>query len=122
MAETSLIVVLLGFISICTVAVTMVLAITARDVRRTLRRVNAMLPRCDEAIRDFHHAMSQAHQVLRHATQITRHIDAVVSKACTAALDVLEPVLTWKDRTQAFIAEQFGNGARSGPRRHDRKS
>ena len=121
MSETSLVVVLLGLISACMVAITTVFTITARDVRRTLRRVNMMLPRCDEAIRDFHHAMGQAHQVLRQATQITRHVDAVVSKVCTAALDVIEPVLHWKGRAHAFFAERFGNGARAGPRRHDRK-
>ena len=122
MSETSLIVVLLGLITICMVALTTVLSMTARDVRRTLRRINAMLPRCDEAIRDFHHAMGQAHQVLRQATQITKYVEAVVSKTCTAALEVIEPVLTWKGRAEAFFIERFGNGARSGPRRHDRKS
>ena len=122
MSETSLIVVLLGLISICMVVLTAVLSMTARDMRRTLRRVNTMLPRCDEAIRDLHHAMGQVHQVLKQATQITRHVETVVSKACTAALDVIDPVLTWKGRAETFFAERFGNGARSGPRRHDRRS
>lgn len=107
MTDASLMVLLLGVISVCLMVMTVTLVVTARDVRRTLRRM--------------HVTLTEAHQVLARTRRITRHVDAVVQKGCAVALQVLDPVLALKDRAQAFleahVGNHAGNGARSEPRR-----
>ena len=117
MVELSLLLIPLALISVCMIVATVVLSMLARDVRGTLRQVNAMLPTCSDTIREAHRTFGEAHQLLVRTQAVARRAESVVQKACNVALDVIEPVLVWKGKLDTLFTERFGNGARSGPRR-----
>ncbi len=120
--DATLVVLLCGIMSVCAMILTAVVCLTARDVRRTLRRVNALLPTCDQTLREIHRAVGEAHRVLVRSNRITRSIEEVAHLATQATLNVIEPIMSWKTRLESLFAGQGGNGhgARSGPRRHAR--
>ena len=122
MAESWLVVVLLGVVSLSVVAMTAILFVTARDFRRTLQELRAMLPNCDEAVHEARRALGEVRHLLKRTDNAARHVETVVHRACQAASEAIERFVFLKERAQTFLAERFGNGARSGPRRQYRAS
>jgi len=122
LSDTTLVVLLLFVLSGCAIILTAVACLTARDIRRTLGRVNELLPTCDQVLRDLHHTAGQAHRVLVRSHRIVHSIEDVVRVTTHAALGVIEPILSWKTRMESLFSGHDGNGqrARSEPRRHRR--
>ena len=123
MIESPLLVLFLTLMSLCLVAITGMLFVTARDVRRTLSRINKMLPMCDHVLQDVSGALGETKRFLGRANTIAHQVEAVVQKTCQVALDVIEPIIVWRGRAEQFLAERFGvgNGAGLGPRRKHRR-
>jgi hypothetical protein len=112
----SIIVVLLGIISLSAVVTALGVVIAARDLRRTLRRVNRMLPACEEAIREVHQTFEVAHKILTRTQHAASHVETTIERACVSAMGLIERMVSWPSRARVFLKDQFGNGARSGPR------
>ena len=96
----------LGLISGCAVAMTVTMVWTARDLRRTLRRVNTILPTAEKALRDVHQALDHVRRLLTRADRATRHVETVVHQVC--------------DTAEHTVHKWLGNGAGADPRRHHR--
>ena len=120
MPEASLTVVFLGMSSLCLVATTLTIMVTARDVRQTLRRANAMLPDAQQTLSEARHSLQTLHRIFKGATQAAEHVEVVVHQACESASDTLDRLAVLKGRVGGFWTEQFGNGTRAEPRRHHR--
>jgi len=111
----------LGVISACALAMTATMVWTARDMRRALRRVNAILPSAEQALRDVHRALHHVRRLLTRADQASRRVEIIVHQACDTAEDVVERVSALKQQAQHSLGKWLGNGAGAGPRRHHRK-
>ena len=110
MPDSPLAMLLLGFICLSAITVAVCLALIARDMRLTLQRVVAMLPQCEQTVRE-------AHRLLTRTNQAARRIDLVMRKACETASETIEQILFVKSKAQTFFSERFGNGAGVEPRR-----
>ena len=110
MSEWSLILLLLGVICASILAMTIALVVTARDLRRTLQRVQGMLPACDATVHE-------ARQLLTRTNNATRHIESVVHHVCAMATEAMAQVGSWKAGAQHLWGGRLGNGARSRSRR-----
>lgn len=103
-------------ISACLIAITAFLALTAFELRTTLRQLNRLLPGIDRVVRELRRAFQQAGRMLTTAHRATGRLEGVVDKAC----DLAEGALA---RAQGLAARvgtlwgHHGNGAGEGPRR-----
>ncbi len=124
MPSMSAVIVLLAIVSACVVAMTILLWTLTIDLRRTLSRMNAMLPHCDHAAREVQRTLGEVRQLLSRTRLVARHVETVVHKACDVTSDVLEQVTALKGRAKTFFTGHFGNGHGAGaePRRHYRGS
>jgi hypothetical protein len=117
MTSLSLVVLLLGVMSLCLIGMTATLVRLTCDVRRTLRRVDLVLP---EARRSLQHVR----RLLTRTSRATQHVEAVIHAACDTVSGALGRVGLWKDQVQAAVSRYVGNagnGAGAGPRRHHRR-
>ena len=120
MPDTIPLLVCLVVISGCALAMTVTMVWTARDLSRTLHRVNAMLPSAEHALRDVHRVLGHVRRLLARANQAARHVETVVHQACETAEDVVGRFGVLKEQAQHSLKKWLGNGAGAGPRRHYR--
>lgn len=118
MSESSLAVILLGVITAGFIALVIIVQSTARDLRRTLRRVNEMLPQAGRTLHEARGAFHQARQLIARTNHAAKDVEAVVRETCDTMLDALNRIALWRERAQGFLKEHFGNGAGADPRRH----
>ena len=104
----------------CLVLLTFTVLVTAGELRRTLRRLNAMLPETAQAVHDARRMFRQGRRLLARADAAAGRVEAVLQQACDAATDVLGAIGRFKTRTQTLWTKRFGNGAGADPRRHHR--
>ena len=110
---------LLGIMAVCLVAITVTIMLTAQELRRTLRRVNALLPGTDRALRDVQDSLRQTHQLLTMTTGTIRRIESVVRQACDLASGFLETAARLSEQAKGFWHLRSGNGAAGAePRSH----
>ncbi len=123
MADTPLTFILLclGLVSLCMVAMTVTLMLTAHDIRRTMRRLHAMAPAADQALREAQRVLTHARRLLARAGGATRHVESVVQQACETATETLERFNVLKLNTARFLGKWVGNGTGAEPRRHHRR-
>ena len=112
---------LLGLATACLFVMTLTILVMAAELRRTLRRLNAMLPDAAQALHDARRIFRQGRRLLARADVAAGHVQNVIHQACDAATDALGAIGRVKARTQRFWAKRFGNGAGAEPRRHDRR-
>ena len=122
MSNASLILLLLGLMSLCALIVTTVLALTAHEVRRILRRVQTILPDCAGAVHEAHRAFGEAHQLLKRTNSATRRVETVLHTASETATQAMEQFALLRKKAQAFFGHHNGNGARGGPRHQHRST
>ena len=96
MAESSLVLVLLGLMAGCLMVLTGVVVVTARDLRQTLQRINQTL--------------DEGHAFL-----------ARVNTIAQCVVGVFEPLMFLKRQVESLFIERIGNGAGAEPRRHHRR-
>lgn len=113
---------LLGVMSVCAVVMTVTVCLAVRDLRRTMRHVNTMLPDCDKAVQDTRHTLAHIRRLLVRGDHAAHEVERVIHRACDAASAIIERVVFLKERAEDVLAGRFGNGARSGsrPRYHQR--
>ncbi len=86
------------------------LCMIAFDLRRALRRVEAVLPHCDQAFIEAKATLRQAHQLLGRANEASREVEGVVGRVCDAAAGAVEG---WTGKIQSLFTGHVGNGAGS---------
>lgn len=107
-------------ISACAVTMTVTMVWTTRDVRRTLRRVNTVLPSADRALREVHRALDHVRRMLMRADQASRRVESVVQQACDTAQDAVQRFSALKEQARHSLGKWLGNEAGADPRRHHR--
>ena len=121
MLETPLWLLFLGIATACLLVLTLTVLVTAGELRRTLQRLNVMLPETAQAVHDARRLLRQGRHLLARADAVSGYVEAVIRQACDAATDALGAVGRFKARTQALWTKRFGNGAGAEPRRHHRR-
>ena len=120
MPETPLGLLFLGILTACLLVITLTIFVTAGELRRTLRRLNVMLPDAARAMHDARRMLRRGRRLLARADAASGYVEAVIRQACDAATDVLNAIGRFKTRTEMLWTKRFGNGAGAEPRRHHR--
>ena len=100
--------------TLCLVVMTVVVAMLARDVRATARRLSELLPHGETLIRHSQQAVERLHAVLTQTEEAMRQVRAVTVRACAAASDTLEAVATAKQTATTWVEQHFGHGLGNG--------
>ena len=114
MSESPLILALLTTSTLCLVAITIAVLMTSQDLRRTLRRVNALLPRADRALQDVHHLLTTVNSA-------AEHVETMMQRVRNAMSTTLEHVQGWTSQVERLWVNRFGNGAGAGSRHQHRR-
>lgn len=112
----------LGVVSACAVVITVAMVIVARDVRRALAHLNAILPECRRALGQMDRSLSAARRILAAVERGTRQAEAVVARVADTAGGAIDRLAAWKDDAAAFFTGRVRNGVRSEPHRRYRRS
>ncbi len=118
---SSLPVILLLLASLCFLAMTVTMVLTAREFRETLRKFNAILPGADHALQEARQSLREMHQLLARVNTASRKVEAVVHDACEVVSGTIGQVARWRRTAQTFLKTHVGNGAGADPRRHHRR-
>lgn len=121
MDESLFPVILLGTMTVCLLAITVTMVSTARAFRAMLRRLEALLPDADQALRDVPASLRHVRRLLARADWVTEHIESIIHQACDTTSRALEDVSALQRKAQGFFATRFGNGARVELRSHHRR-
>ena len=113
MTDHMLLVFVLGVTGIGLLAMALVIVRTARELRRTLRRIQMMLPSCECAIQEARGTLTEARQLLARANEATRHVESVIHKTCDAAAGIVDQVVHWRDVAHTWWGARFGNGTKA---------
>ncbi len=111
---------LLGVISVCAIVMTAAFLVMAADLHRTLKRLDGMLPTCDQALREVNRTLRESRRLLTKASGTVHLMDSLVHGTYDVAAGVVREWAQLKRRTKHFLEHRFGlgNGTRVGPRRH----
>ena len=120
MSSVALLPLCLAVISLCLLAITLTVDMTARELRQTLRRLSVMLPEADLARRDARRSLHRINRVLARADAAGRHLESVVHQMCDTASGTLERFASFGASARRFWLEHVGNGAGEEPRRRHR--
>lgn len=110
---------LLAIMAVCLIAITVTIIWTAQELRQMLRRVNALLPGTDQALREVHDSLRQTHELLTMTTKTVRRIESVVHQACDFVSDLLDQFRHLREQAKELWPFRSGNGAAGAePRSH----
>ena len=113
MSESFLIVVLLGFISLCALVMTVLALLITMEFRWMLRQINSLIPHCDQTVQEARHTLGQFRQLLLHANKATLQVEETVQRTRSTLLGMLDQFILLKARAQDLWTQRFGNGARA---------
>ncbi len=113
MTERLLILLILGIVggSLCMMAFVVISA--ARELRRTLRRIQTMLPGCESTVQEARGTLTEARQLLARTNEATRHVESVIHKTCDAAGGFVDQVARWRDLAHTWWGARSGNGTKT---------
>ena len=121
MVDATLPVMLLAVISLSLAVMAFTMVITAGHARRVLRKIEAVLPSCDQTLREMHGVLRQTRQLVGRGNTAARRVEGVIQKTCGIAEDLMDRVIRLKDRAEEVVGAYFGNGAKAELRRHHRR-
>ena len=121
MSEPLLVMGLLAVSVLCLVTLVMVVLVTARDFRQTLRKINEVVPQAGRTLQEARRSLEEAHQLLARANVASQKVEAVVHGACDAISGTLSQLTLWRKEAGRFLKGHGGNGAGADPRRHHRR-
>jgi len=107
MTESAFALFLLSVIAVCAVVMTATMVMTARQARRTFRRINALLPSCRQTVR-------QARRVLASADHVVSQAEMVISAVSAAAAHTMNQFVEAKHRLERWLSSFNGNGTGAG--------
>jgi len=110
----------LSVISAAVAVMALALAIGAWELRRTLRRVNALLPDFRQAARELRQTARSARRVAVGVDRAVHDVRQVVHEGCEVVSSGVAELSLIQERAKALFGEHLGNGARGGPRRRYR--
>lgn len=120
MPEAPIAAVCLAIISCCALVTTFALCLTARELRQTLWRVNALLPSAGRAVRVASRSVQRINRWVTRADQAAQHVEGVIHRACEAATQALDRWTALRGGDRGWRGSRVTNGARAEPRQHHR--
>ena len=122
MAESSWALAFLGLMSLSLVILTFTLALTAADIRKTLARINDLLPYCDQTFQEAHRTLEELRLLLSCTNRSASHLESATQRVSQTVLRAIEQWAAWKRRIQALFTSRMSNGAGAEPRHQKRSS
>ena len=113
MTEHFLILLVLGVVGGSVLLMACVIMGAARELRRTLRRIYAMLPGCESTVQEARETLTEARQLLARTNEATRHVESVIHKTCDAAGGFVDQVARWRDLAHTWWGARSGNGTKT---------
>ena len=121
--ESPLALSLLVLNSACLALIAAAVVCIACELRDTLRRLNVVLPEADRTLREARRAIHHVRRITASGQHAAQRLERVVHRACDAASEALDQMVSVKQRTIHALLGRFGNGTRAEPRpRHRRES
>ena len=117
--ESSFALFLLSVITVCAIVMTGTVVITARDARRTFRRINTLLPSCRHTLAQARKLLASVHHTASQAELVVSAVSAAAAHAMHQFIDVQHCVERWLHRSTHDNGTGAGSGAR--PFRHRMK-
>ncbi len=111
---------MLGVICGCAVLLTWTLMATSSRLRRTLTRLDALLPECGRAVKQTRVTLGKTEELLDHGNAAVRHAEVAAQVIRELTTDLLSQLHLVEERTRGLVTRYFGNGMREEPRRHAR--
>jgi len=115
---------LLVVISGCTLIMTAAIVAAALDLRRVARRIDAVLPAADRALRESAQVLGRIRRLLTRADRVAARVETVCGRACEVADHTLERMTALRTRALESLNRLMGNGHHAVgavPRRHVRR-
>lgn len=101
---------LLAVMALCLVVITILAVQTAAELRRTLRRVNTLLPSAGRTLRE-------TSELLASTNRMSHQVESMIDKATGAASETVDGFLGLKAKLVKFFNTTMrSQGARSGSR------
>ena len=126
MHDHGLLYLFLGFLALCALATTLLLALTASSFRRltvdlqhTLHRLNQLLPHCDRFVTDAQRGVEETRALTARVRRIVQGVEAVVEQARAAATTARTQWVRAMRPLVSVVEALRGNGK---VRRHHRRS
>ena len=116
MADAPFVTIFLGLISICLITLAIILLVIALDLRRTLHRINAILPDAGTTLHEAGRALVQVRRLISRVNVTARDVEGVVHRACETASETLEEFALARQRARSAFTKWVGNGAGAEPR------
>lgn len=107
---------LLSVIAVCAVVMTATVVVTAREARRTFRRINTLLPSCRQTLRQTRELLAAAHHAAHQADLIVTAVSGLTAHALRQFLEAKRRVEQWLHHASNGNSRGVGSGAR--PFRH----
>jgi hypothetical protein len=117
--ESSFVLFLLSVITVCAIVMTIAVLMTARDARRTFRRINALLPSCRYTLAQAQKLLASVHHTVSQAELVVSAVSSAVAHTLHQFIDVQHRVERWFHRSTHDNGTGAGSGAR--PFRHRMK-
>ena len=114
--ESSFALFLLSVIAVCAVVMTVTVVMTAREARRTFRRINILLPSCRQTLRQARRFLASANDVASQVELVVSAVSAAAAHAVNQFVEVKHRVARWLHRFPNGNGTGAGSGAR--PFRH----
>lgn len=112
MTESHILLLLVGLVTLCTVAATAVFLRTAGDLRRLLSQLHRFLSHCDQTRLQAEHTLGVARRLLTRADQTAGQVQGVLEKGCEAAETALDQISFLKGKVASLWPGHAGNGGR----------
>jgi hypothetical protein len=122
MAESSWALAFLGLMSLSLLIMTLALAMTAADIRKTLARINDLLPVCDQTFQETNRTLAEFRELLSRTNRSASHLESASHRLSQTILGTIEQWMAWKRRVQALFTSRMSNGAGAEPRHQKRSS
>lgn len=111
-ADPFLIVGLLSVMALCLITLTAIVLATTGHLHQTLRKMNGLLPHCDQAFQEARHTLHDARGILSRADRAMQSLEKTVQKTSQTTWEVVDQLSHWKQRALSFLSDRFGNGVK----------
>ena len=119
-SESPLLLFSLLVISLCQIAITVILLRVSQDLRQMFRQLNQTLPRWNHLLQEAGHTLGTAQRILERSNKVMGRVEGVLTQACDTVSEALQKLFFLKEKAQTFLVGRFGNGAGGRTRRQQK--
>ena len=109
MTETQWLLVCCGVMAACSLVMTVLMIGVMQELRRLLKRCQALVPTCQAMARDARHTLRHLHRAVRTGYRVARQVEDAVQRVCAVGTEVADQVLSVRNRLHTFVSRLRGN-------------